>query len=88
MELSRAQRADDAFGAFRALGIPISSGNTPELSAKKQRVVESIISDIVLVLREQGLTDFEGNEAEGHAYSVNGRIADHEVRNLHILYAV
>ena len=66
----------------------ISSGNTPELSAKKQRSVESIISDIVLVLREQGLTGFEGNEAEGHAYSVNGRIADHEVRNLHILYAV
>ena len=39
-------------------------------------------------LKNQSLTQYTGTEAEGHAYSVNNKISDGEIRNLHILYGV
>ena len=66
----------------------LSSGNSDEESAVKMRVIEKVCRGIIGELTAQGLTDFEGSEAEGHGYSVNRRIADGEIRNLHIMYAV
>lgn len=64
----------------------ISSPNdTPD---KKQNIIEAVILDIICQLREQQLTSYCQNEAEGHAYSVNNRIKDVELRNLHILAAI
>ena len=87
--------------SFRALrGLPllsalhepleylISSGNNGGEAAKKEQITEDICSDIIAVLQQQSLTAFGGSEAEGHAYSVNDRIGDGQIRNLHILYAV
>ena len=66
--------------SFRALrGLPllsdlaipleylISSGNTQEDFPKKTAAVEEITGTIIALLREQGLTQFPGDAAEGHA---------------------
>ena len=39
-------------------------------------------------VKKQNLSDFSGNSAEGHAYAVNNKISNSEIRNLHILFAV
>lgn len=66
----------------------ISVGNAPHEAAVKQREIEQVCRAVIDEARRQGLTDYGGEEAEGHAYSVNDRIADGEIRNLHVLYGV
>lgn len=66
----------------------ISNGNTTADVTKKQETVESICADVIYELKAQGLSACESCDAEAHAYSVNDRIADGNVRNLHVLYAV
>lgn len=66
----------------------ISSGNTRAEADKKAEIIERICSDIISEVKNQGLSDFSGDTAEGHAYAVNGRITDSGIRNLHILFAV
>lgn len=66
----------------------ISSPNSPENSGEKQRTIEGICESVIAELARQGLSDYIGGEAEGHAYSVNSKIADPNIRNLHILYGV
>ena len=66
----------------------ISTGNAPAEAKGKQAVMEEICEAVFAELRTQGLSDWDGNEAEAHAYGVNGRIEDGEIRNLHILSAV
>lgn len=66
----------------------ISSGNSTAEAEKKVEIIENVcaqISDALVILR---LSDFKGNECEGHAYSVNNKIQDNDIRNLHILYGV
>lgn len=66
----------------------ISSGNGEGEAAEKQNMIEQICAAVIDRLRRQCLTDFCGDQLEGHAYSVNNRITDNEIRNLHILFAV
>jgi len=66
----------------------ISSENGKDEAARKTGVVESICFSIISELGKLELTDYSGTEAEGHAYSINGKIENGDVRNLHILYAV
>lgn len=66
----------------------ISSPNDEEIARKKKTIIEKICDEINLELRKEQLTDFGGNETEGHAYSVNNKIKDGNIRNLHILYGV
>ena len=66
----------------------ISSPNSPENSKEKQKTIEEICTLVADELREQSLSDYNGDELEGHAYSVNGKISDSNIRNLHILYGV
>ena len=66
----------------------ISSPNTCDEVEKKQKAVESICADIISELARQGLSDLCSQDAEAHAYDVNRRIKDPELRNLHILYGV
>ena len=69
-----------------ALEYLISSGN--EDPAEKQAIIEQVCEEIIAACRAQGLTRYAGAEAEGHAYAVNQTIADTELRNLHILFAI
>lgn len=66
----------------------ISSPNSKENAPEKQNTIERICKLVAKELSVQGLSDYNGNEAEGHAYSVNDKITDPNIRNLHILYGV
>jgi len=66
----------------------ISSDNTPKSASEKNDIIERICVEIISELSLQSLTDYTGKEIEAHAYSVNDRISDGEIRNLNILYAV
>ena len=70
---------------------PIKGGFVLEenpLAKQKQLLIEEIASAFINLLQEQGLTDAVCGDLEKHAYSVNDRIEDPEIRNLHILAAV
>lgn len=66
----------------------ISSGNTPAEFTEKQRMIENICAKVISELKAQGLSSCEACETEAHAYGVNDRISDGNIRNLHVLYAV
>ena len=55
---------------------------------RKYMVIESVASDVTEALQEQQLTDAICGDLEKHAYSVNDRITDGNIRNLHILAAI
>ncbi len=81
---------------FRALrGLPKLSALAQPLerllsSAEKENAerIEQIVAAILDEAREQGLSVLPHNEAELHAYAVNGQIADGNLRNQHILYGI
>lgn len=60
----------------------------PAQTEKKYAVVEDIASDIITELTENRLTKAVCGDLEKHAYSVNDKISDPTVRNLHILAAI
>ena len=65
-----------------------TTDNTPEMAEEKASVMEGIASDVIDELMEQSLTDAICQDLEKHAYSVNDRIEDGSLRNLHILAGV
>ena len=66
----------------------LTTGNEAALAREKGALVEEIAAAVAGVLAEQGLGGSGGADLERHAYAVNDRIRDGEVRNLHILAAV
>ena len=66
----------------------LTTDNEGEMAQEKYDVIESIAADMIDELMEQGLTEAVCGDLEKHAYSVNDRVADAEIRNLHILAAV
>ncbi len=64
----------------------ISSDNTE--AEKKQEIIEKISARVIDELKAQELTKISSPNLEPHAYSVNDKIKDGEIRNLNILYAV
>ena len=64
----------------------ISSGNDDP--ATKQKTIEELCAAVIAELRNQDLSDYARDEIEGHAYAVNDRIKDGNLRNLHILFGV
>ena len=66
----------------------LTTDNEPETAEEKYTVIEGIAADIIEELQEQELTEAICGDLEKHAYSVNDRIADAELRNMHILAAV
>lgn len=66
----------------------ISSGNTAQEATEKTEAVRRICEAIAGQLRAQNLTDLQNAELEQQAYALNDTVADHNIRNLHILYGV
>lgn len=66
----------------------ISSGNGENEAKTKAETVEKICLQIIAEVKNQNLSDYPGDSAEGHAYAVNNSVTDPEIRNLHILCAV
>ena len=66
----------------------LTTDNEEETASEKNAVMEGIAADIIRELQAQGLTQAVCGDLERHAYSVNDRISDAQIRNLHILAAV
>lgn len=73
---------------YTSLEYLISSGNDSVEAEKKQETIERVCEKIIFELYSQGLTESTLAEAEAHAYMLNDKIKDADVRNLHILYAI
>ena len=66
----------------------LTTDNEEKTRSEKYEVMEGIAADVIGELQEQGLTRAVGGELEKHAYSVNDKIADAKIRNMHVLAAV
>ena len=66
----------------------LTGDNEGENAESKADLMETVASDLIEELQNQNLTKAVCGDLEKHAYSVNDRIADPEIRNLHVLAAV
>ena len=66
----------------------LTTDNEKDTRDEKIDVMEGIAADVIGELQAQGLTQAVCGDLEKHAYSVNERIADAQIRNMHILAAV
>ena len=66
----------------------LTTDNEKDTRDEKIDVIEGIAADVIGELQAQGLTQAVCGDLEKHAYSVNDRIADAQIRNMHILAAV
>ncbi len=66
----------------------ISTDNMEDMAKMKTEIIEDIAVLISEELKNQSLTQNACDDLEKHAYSVNDGIADNEIRNLHIMYAI
>ena len=73
---------------YAPLEFLMSSENTEKLFSEKQKIIERLCALIIEQIRTQGLTDYCGDALEGHAHSVNNKIGDSHIRNMHILSAI
>lgn len=64
----------------------ISSDN--DLSETKAEIIEDIAKIVIDELQTQNLTEAICLDLEKHAYSVNDRVSDPQIRNMHILSAI
>ncbi len=78
-------RLSDLAGPLERL---MTTGSDGEAAEKRTAAVERISEQVTAQLRAQELTAAAGSELERHAYSVNDRIRDASLRNMHILTAV
>ncbi|MBQ6065592.1 MAG: DUF4037 domain-containing protein [Clostridia bacterium] len=70
------------------LSILLTAGLTEDAAEDRYVVIEDIASDFIDRLQAEGLTDAICGDLEKHAYSVNDRVKDGELRNMHILAGV
>ena len=70
---------------FEAL---LTTGNGADRAMVKTGQIETAAAAILAAARGQALTGAEGADLERHAYAVNDRIRNAELRNRHILAAV
>ena len=66
----------------------ITTDNEAGLVEAKRDVIEDICADVIEELKRQELTQAVCGDLEKHAYSVNDRIGDGQLRNMHILGAI
>ena len=66
----------------------ISTGNEPQRAAEKLETIEDVAARIICELQEQNLTDAVCADLQKHAFSVNDRIADGNIRNMDIFAAL
>lgn len=66
----------------------LTTGNDPKTAKQKSILVETVAGAVITQLQEQALSEAICGDLEKHAYSVNDRISDGDLRNRHILFAV
>ena len=55
---------------------------------QKYEIIEEIAQNVIGRLKDEGLTDAVCGDLEKHAYSINDKITDGEIRNMNIFVAV
>ena len=71
------------------LGVLLRGDNILDsVAEEKSDAIETTASMVISELREQNLTEAICGDLEKHAYSVNDRVSDANIRNMHILAAV
>ena len=66
----------------------ITTGNDDETAREKREVIEGVAEDIAGELAAQGLSCADSRDLERHAYAVNDKIQDADVRNMHVMAGV
>ena len=66
----------------------MTTENTESLAETKYYIIEDIASSVITELQNQKLTDAICGDLEKHAYSVNDKTDDPNIRNLNIFYTV
>lgn len=61
------------------------SGNSKKEAADKTEIIEGVAAQIISELKKQNLTDAACNNLETHAYSITDKIANANIRNLHVM---
>lgn len=79
-------RALRSLPELSALSVPLEAILTGADGTQQQ--IDQVSSAVAAALTAQDLTRVPGDDLERHAYAVNDRIADPEIRNMHILAAV
>ncbi|MBR5571298.1 MAG: DUF4037 domain-containing protein [Oscillospiraceae bacterium] len=72
----------------RVLEYLLCTPNDEDTAQEKQQLMEELAGQVISLLQNQQLTEAICGDLEKHAYSVNDRIADSQLRNMHILAAV
>ncbi len=70
------------------LSILLTAGLSEETAEDRYVVIEDVCSDFIDRLQRENLTDAVCGDLEKHAYSVNDRVKDVELRNMHILAGI
>ncbi len=66
----------------------LTTGNDTETAERKRSILEETAAILIAALKESCLSGRESKELEAHAFEINDRIRDGNLRNLHILAAV
>ena len=66
----------------------LTTDNSPEIRQEKTDSIEAVAETVISELQSQKLTTSECNDLEKHAYNINDRISDSNLRNMHIMSAV
>ena len=66
----------------------LCTDNTRENAEEKYYAIEDLCARVIAELQAQELTEAVCGDLEKHAYSVNDHVADAELRNRHVLFAV
>ena len=73
---------------YDTLEFLMTTENTKDLAETKYYIIEDVASAVITELQNQSLTDAVCGDLEKHAYSVNDKINDPNIRNLNIFYTV
>ena len=85
----RAMRALPALSKLaEPLALLLTTDNAPAQAGVKLDAIEAVAAAVIDELAAQDLTRAVCGDLEKHAYSVNDRVADADLRNAHILAAV
>jgi len=86
--LSQLENLTDFADLTNHLEFLISSDNTPDTAEVKSDVIEEIAMKFISAFQKRGITDAICGDLEKHAYSINDRVNDSNIRNMSIFAGV
>ena len=72
----------------KSLNFLTTTPNDEIFYKKKSEIIENISAKLIEEIKKQNLSDFLSENLEDHAYKVNGKISDGNIRNMNIFAGV